>query len=83
MSKYDALDQMILGRLGDEPKQFSDIYFGRPRSGDKGVYLACCDLCTANDVPARVLDRRLQELRKKGLIVFSKGWRKALGQQPL
>ncbi|WP_426607471.1 hypothetical protein [Pantoea anthophila] len=80
MSKYDAFDQMILDRIGDEPKQFSDIYFGRPGSGDKGVYPACSDLCVATDVAARVLDRRLQALRKKGLIVFSKGWRKALDQ---
>ncbi|WP_337026071.1 hypothetical protein [Pantoea eucrina] len=80
MSKYDALDQMILDRIDDEPKQFSDIYFGRPGSSDKGVYPACSDLCVATDEPARVLDRRLQALRKKGLIVFSKGWRKALGQ---
>ena len=80
MSKYDALDQMILERIGAEPKQFSDIYFGKPGSNDKGVYPACSDLCTGTEEPARVLDRRLQALCKKGLIVFMKGWRKALGQ---
>ena len=77
MSKYEALDQMILDRIGDEPKRFSTIYFGQPGSGDKGVYPACRDLCLATDEPARVLDRRLQALRKKGLITFNKGWCKA------
>lgn len=80
VSKYDALDQLILDRIGDEPNQFSNIYFGRPGSSDKGVYSACRDLCVGGDDPARLLDRRLQALRKKGLIVFMKGWRKLPGQ---
>lgn len=80
MSKYERLDQMILERVGNEPKQWKEIYFGRTGSGDKGVYQECSDLCVGTDFPARILDRRLQALRKKGLIVSMKGWRKAPGQ---
>ncbi|MEM6050484.1 hypothetical protein AAH450_07855 [Erwinia sp. P7711] len=76
MSKYEELDAMILESITTLPKSFADIYFGR-----NGINAKCQSFCpTPRDEPARVLDRRLQALRKKGLIVFMKGWRKAPGQ---
>lgn len=70
MSKYDELDDAVLYSIGSEPKPFHDIYFSNKIS----------DVCRElSDEPARVLDRRLQALRKKGLIsaVKGKGWIKA------
>ncbi len=67
-NKYEKLDQMILNRLGSEPKPFCDLF--------TGDVFEECDRLTGN-YPARVLDRRLQALRKKGLIAnisSSKGW---------
>lgn len=66
--KYGEIDQMILDSLAltDRPRQFSDIYVGK-------LYQACISIAGKNE-PARVLDRRLQALKKKGLIYHSKGW---------
>ena len=67
-NKYEKLDQMILNRLGDRPVPFMDIMIGE--------VFEECDRLTGNE-PFRVLDRRLQALRKKGLIMnisCSKGW---------
>lgn len=69
MDKYAEIDRMILDSIGDNPKQFWEIYDGE-------LYKACVIMTGPNREPARVLDRRLQALRKKGLIVFMKGWRK-------
>ncbi|MFV5926739.1 hypothetical protein ACLIKC_06615 [Klebsiella aerogenes] len=65
--KYDEIDQMILDCLTDKPKQFSDIYA-------MGLYEACVNIAGPKSEPARVLDRRLQALKNKGLIYHSKGW---------
>lgn len=65
--KYDEIDQMILDSLSDKPKQFSDIYV-------KELYQACVLIAGPKSEPARVLDRRLQALKNKGLIYHSKGW---------
>lgn len=64
--KYDEIDQMILDSLTDKPRQFSDIYVGK-------LYQACVAIAGKSE-PARVLDRRLQALKKKSLIYHSKGW---------
>lgn len=66
--KYDEIDQMIMDSLTDKPKQFYLIY------GEKKLYQACVMIAGPNTDPARVLDRRLQALKKKGLIYFAKGW---------
>lgn len=69
MDKYTDIDRMILDSIGDNAKQFWEIYDGE-------LYKACVIMTGPKSEPARVLDRRLQALRKKGLIVFMKGWRK-------
>ncbi|EQA1703500.1 hypothetical protein ACXYXE_004103 [Cronobacter dublinensis] len=75
MDKYSELDALILNSIGAAPKSFTDIYYGVDRC-QKGVRRACVELAGKDGTPTRVLDRRLQALRKKGLIVFMKGWRK-------
>jgi len=79
VSKYDKLDEMILKSIGVNPKSFSDIYFGAGR-GSPEINIECVSIAERGEEPARILDRRLQALRKKGLIIFMKGWRKV--QQP-
>ena len=69
MINYSELDEMILSKITEQPKSFSDIYF-------PDIYPKCKEFCIGRQEPARVLDRRLQALRKKGLIYFSRGWRK-------
>ena len=70
MRDYAKLDELILAALSDKPRQFGTIFGGE-------IYSACVN--HSKEEPARVLDRRLQALRKKGLIVFMKGWRKVSG----
>lgn len=67
MKDYAKLDELILAALSDKPRQFGTIFSGE-------IYSACVN--HSKDEPARVLDRRLQALKKKGLIFFAKGWRK-------
>lgn len=73
MSKYAELDEMILSSVGSRPKSFSDIYFGSER-GTPDISKVCKGMTTGKEEPARILDRRLQALRKRGLIFFAKGW---------
>jgi len=75
VSKYDELDAMILDSIKDRAKSFSEIYFGAEH-GSPEIHLVCKKFCGTDGEPARVLDRRLQALRKKGEITFMKGWRK-------
>lgn len=74
---YEEVDARILENLGKHPKAFMDIYFPE-------IYTLCVE--TLNDIkkdPARLLDRRLQALRKKGLIhhVTGRGWIKLNTQE--
>lgn len=66
-NKYEKLDQLILNRIGNRYIPFCDIF--------EGAIFEECDRLTGNE-PARVLDRRLQALKKKGLISAcrGKGW---------
>lgn len=68
LGKYDELDEVVLDSIGSVPKPFHDIYFSFK------IKDVCQEL--SKNEPARVLDRRLQALRKKGLIisVTGKGW---------
>ncbi|EOC0011614.1 hypothetical protein ACI0X9_003299 [Cronobacter turicensis] len=75
LSKYETLDALILQSINERPKSFSDIYLGAEH-GSSEIHLICQELCGPGGEPSRVLDRRLQALRKKALIVFMKGWRK-------
>lgn len=65
--KYDDIDKMILERITDKPRQFSEIFDAKLRH-------ECVLIVGPKGEPARVLDRRLQALKNKGLIYHSKGW---------
>lgn len=67
MKDYSELDEMILAKIDGKPKTFAEIYFPE-------IYHKCEEFCSGRQEPARVLDRRLQALKNKGLIHFSKGW---------
>ncbi|AOO59934.1 hypothetical protein AN237_25695 (plasmid) [Raoultella ornithinolytica] len=74
---YEAVDAKILEKVGKHPKAFVDIYFPE-------TYTLCVEILNDNKKePARILDRRLQALRKKGLIhhVTGKGWVKMIPQE--
>lgn len=72
MSKYETLDKMILNKIGDHPVPFMDIF-------SRDVFNECEKLSTKVHEGFRVLDRRLQALKKKGLIrcIRGKGWVKS------
>ncbi|WP_186157917.1 hypothetical protein [Burkholderia gladioli] len=68
MSKYTKLDALILAELGNKPKPFNTIF------GSAAVYAECRTFLSVRE-PFRVLDLRLQALRKAGKIQAStKGW---------
>jgi len=72
VSKYENLDAAILRRIGSEPTPFGELYSGCVRG-------YCTSIAGAegkdSDEAFRVLDRRLQALRKKGLIRNTgRGW---------
>lgn len=68
MGKYDLVDAAILEELEAKPGlAFFQLNY------------ALYDLVSTNNPDQdvfRVLDRRLQALRKKGMIIFKKGWHK-------
>ncbi|MDN7549120.1 hypothetical protein [Burkholderia cenocepacia] len=80
MTKYEKLDALILAEIGDEPRRFDNLR-------------GCCVIMAECDRHAkeagtkrsrygvddwRVLDRRLQALRKAGKIkATGKGWVRA------
>lgn len=72
MSKYVNLDIAIMSKLSEKPSPFSRLF-----SGDVG---AKCVVIARDEgdkkEPFRILDRRLQALRKLGAIahVKGKGW---------
>lgn len=75
MSKYATLDAMILAEIGSAPKQFAMLY--------RADIVHECDRLAMDEPakrgrdiePFRILDRRLQALRKAGKIQSStKGW---------
>ncbi len=71
MTKYARLDDAILRAIGDTPLKFADIF-------DAQIWGECKRIADEDGkVQAfRVLDRRLQALRKLGVIkhVTGKGW---------
>lgn len=71
MSKYTKLDALILAELGNKPKPFDAIF------GSAAVYAECRTFLSVRE-PFRVLDLRLQALRKAGKIESTtKGWVRA------
>lgn len=71
MTKYAKLDDAILSVIGETPISFSRIFVG-------DVARECLVIAEEENNPEsfRVLDRRLQSLRKLGAIrnVKGKGW---------
>lgn len=79
MSKYAELDELILDKINSEtPTPFHKIHFDEDACGvaDSKVSTLCDCLATSVGDGFRVLDRRLQALRKAGKIksVPGKGW---------
>lgn len=75
MSKYAELDELILEKITvDTPTPFYKIHL----SGGVGseIFLTCERMSTTGTDGFRVLDRRLQALRKAGKIksIPGKGW---------
>lgn len=64
--KYEKLDKLILNKIGGHPTAFMNIF----------VREECEKLATVKYEGFRVLDRRLQALKKRGLIrcIRGKGW---------
>ncbi|POW54648.1 hypothetical protein C3408_22640 [Candidatus Pantoea alvi] len=69
-NKYEQLDALIQGAITHKPKRFGAIFVGQ--------VAAECGRLAAMGIgkePFRVLDRRLQALRKAGKIQSTtKGW---------
>jgi len=76
MSKYAKLDNFILSKIGDRPMMFSAIF-------TNDVQQECRAIAEAEGKHVfdsfRILDRRIQALRKLGVIrnVTGKGWVKS------
>jgi hypothetical protein len=70
-TKYETLDKAIMGKMGGHAQAFSAIYVRDVR--DECERIAVAE--PAKVEPFRILDRRLQALRKAGKIrSTSKGW---------
>jgi hypothetical protein len=74
MSKYENLDKAILNKMGGHPQMFGAINV-------RDVREECERIASGDPKKAegfRILDRRLQALRKAGKIKFTKkGWLRA------
>ncbi|SAJ91472.1 hypothetical protein [Burkholderia multivorans] len=69
--KYEKLDELILREVGEKPISFNAIF------AVAAIYTECRSFIAARE-PFRVLDGRLQALRKAGKIrSTSKGWVRA------
>lgn len=72
VAKYQKLDALIMGRISHRPTRFGAIYAGQ-------VEAECVRIAREAGAlkfgAARVLDRRLQAMRKGGAILAtSMGW---------
>ncbi|MDP0667250.1 hypothetical protein [Klebsiella pneumoniae] len=70
MTKYELLDSKIMNKIGGQPSPFSSLYVS-------DVAEECKKIAAEENKsePFRILDRRLQALRKAGKIrSTSKGW---------
>ncbi|MDN7541173.1 hypothetical protein [Burkholderia cenocepacia] len=76
MSKYKKLDELIVASIDDTPKKFAAVNTGAVR--EESERLACeeCRPTTFGEVVGwRIVDRRLQAVRKTGKIrSTSTGW---------
>jgi hypothetical protein len=75
VSKYDKIDALILATISDRPKGFSEIFVSTLQDECKRIAAEQPKRSPFEPVPYRILDRRLQALRKAGSIKFTgKGW---------
>ncbi|WP_059866503.1 hypothetical protein [Burkholderia cepacia] len=76
MSKFHKLDALILASIDDIPKKFSAVNTGAVREESERLAREECRPPTFGEVVGwRVVDRRLQAVRKTGKIrSTSKGW---------
>lgn len=74
MSKYEKLDRLILNKIGGHPTPFHRIFV---RDVDEEAKRIAAE--DGSGYPFRFVDRRLQAMRKRGVIrnVTGKGWVKA------
>jgi hypothetical protein len=71
MTKYEALDKAIMNKMGGHPQTFGAINVRDVREECERI----AALEESKTEAFRILDRRLQALRKAGRIRFSsKGW---------
>ncbi|KVT03376.1 hypothetical protein WT24_27080 [Burkholderia sp. MSMB1078WGS] len=79
MSKYHKLDTLIVASIEDTPKKFSAVNTGAVREESERLAREECRPTTFGDVVGwRIVDRRLQAVRKSGKIrSTSKGWVRA------
>lgn len=86
MSKYAELDGLILAKINnDTPTPFDKIHFDEDSIGvaDGKIFTLCESFSTNQGEGLRVLDRRLQALRKAGKIksIPGKGWVKLIEEE--
>lgn len=76
MSKFQKLDALILASIDDTPKKFATVNTGAVREESERLAREECRPTTFGDVVSwRIVDRRLQAVRKTGKIQStSKGW---------
>ncbi|KVO11739.1 hypothetical protein [Burkholderia ubonensis] len=76
MSKYEKLDALILAAIDGTPKKFAAINVGAVRQESERIGREESRPTTFGEVIGwRIVDRRLQVLRKGGKIKYtSKGW---------
>lgn len=76
MSKYQKLDALILASIDETPRKFASINIGAVRDESERLAREECRPTTFGEVVAwRIVDRRLQAVRKTGKIrSTSKGW---------
>ncbi|KVX33435.1 hypothetical protein WT32_02505 [Burkholderia anthina] len=76
MSKYEKLDALIVASIDETPKKFAAVNTGAAREESERLAREECRPTTFGEVVGwRIVDRRLQALRKTGRIrSTSKGW---------
>lgn len=79
MSKYQKLDALILASIDESPKKFAAVNAGAVREESERLAREECRPTTFGEVVGwRIVDRRLQAVRKTGKIrSTSKGWVKS------
>ncbi|MCL4631577.1 MULTISPECIES: hypothetical protein [Burkholderia] len=79
MSKYQKLDALILASIDETPKKFVAVNTGAVREESERLAREECRPTTFGEVVGwRIVDRRLQAVRKTGKIrSTSKGWVRA------